>query len=137
MTSLLSLAGQALHLAERQAEASARRAALKVAGGAVAAIFLCVALGFAAFGLFLLLATELGAVTASFLTALCALLLAILALLVARQVAKTRNKTEHGLPPEMMAQLETLSREAGQEIGKAAPYIVVAGFVAGFLSGRK
>jgi uncharacterized membrane protein YfcA len=137
MTSLLGLAGQALNLAERQAEATARRTALKLAGGAVAAVFFCVAIGFAGFGVFLLLDTELGAVTASFLTALGALLLAIIALQVSRNLAATRKTNNHGLPPELMAQLDTLSREAGQEIGKAAPYIVVAGFVAGFLSGRK
>lgn len=137
MTSLLTLAGQALRLAERQAEAKARRAALQLAGAGVAALFFAIAMGFAGFGVFLLLTAELGAVTASFLTALMAAVLAILALLIARQIATSRRKETSQIPPELQEQLEKLSLEAGQEIGKAAPYIVLAGFAAGFLSGRK
>lgn len=135
--SLIDLAGQALRLAEHQAEAKARRAALQIAGGAVAAVFFAAALGFAGFGVFLMLAAELGPVTASFLTALLALVLAILALLIARQMADARRRDTPQIPPELHQQLESLSREAGEEIGKAAPYVVLAGFAAGFLSGRK
>lgn len=137
MTTLAKLAGQALRLVERQAEAKARRAALKAGGGAVAAVLFCVAVGFAAFGTFLLLASALGPVGAAFLTALLALALAGVALLVAQQIAEARKHSTGGLPPELEKQIELLSREAGQEIGKAAPYIVLAGFAAGFLSGRK
>ena len=136
MSGLTQLAAQALRLAERQAQAKARRTALKLAGGAVAGIFFCIAVGFAAFGGFLLLAAETGPVTAAFLMALLGLLLAILALLIAQQVGKSGHSGQ-GLPPELHAQLDTLSREAGKELGRSAPYIVAAGFIAGFLSGKK
>lgn len=137
MIPLAKLAGQALRLAERQAEAKARRAVLKAGGGAVAALFFCIAVGFAAFGGYMLLSAGLGPVAAAFVMALLALGLGALVLLIAGQVARSRARDSAALPPEIEQQLETLSREAGQEIGKAAPYIVLAGFLAGFLSGRK
>lgn len=137
MSGLAKLAAQALHMAEAQAQAKARNAALKLAGAAVAAVFFCTAVGFAAFGGFLLLATETGPITAAFLMALLGLLLAILTLLIAKQAGGSSKQKQGALPPELMAQLDLLAKEAGQEMGRAAPYVVLAGFVAGFLSGRK